>query len=140
MRWVDANVPPASRFIVLPDGGPTDPWWIARLAEWFPALAHRVSVTTVQGFEWLGNQRWKAQLEAYSNMGVCAQRDVGCLEDVARRSNLSYTHVYVPPEHPAAPTGEAADCCWPLRSSLRASPSYIVIYDGPGGTIFQRRS
>jgi hypothetical protein len=30
------------------------------------------------------------------------------------------------------------DCCAALRSELRSSPSYRVVFDGPGATIFER--
>src|SRR5262245_28551346 len=49
MTWVSHNTPPDSRFlIVTAEGWPTD-----KTAEWFPVLAQRVSVDTVQGYEWV---------------------------------------------------------------------------------------
>jgi hypothetical protein len=32
------------------------------------------------------------------------------------------------------------DCCTGLRQTLAGSPDYTVAYDGPGASIFERRT
>jgi len=137
MRWVAANTDPASKFAVLtlPLG-----WARNATAEWFPSLAERVSVATVQGCEWLPNHEFDRRLEEYDELvAECAIADLECLEAWSQRTGRSFTHVYI-----SAPTvlpGEEKprDCCVCLRDALLASPRYVMVYDGPGAMIFARR-
>ena len=59
MRWAKTNAPDDARFLVIP----SNQWGMDAPAEWFPALAERASVATVQGAEWLpgGEFRRRAQ-------------------------------------------------------------------------------
>lgn len=50
MRWIDGNVPEDARFAVVSP----DPWYVDEVDEWFPLLANAISLTTVQGTEWVG--------------------------------------------------------------------------------------
>jgi len=49
MEWIRMNTPEDARFVVLTPAGH---WSTDGTAEWFPVLAARVSLTTVQGLEW----------------------------------------------------------------------------------------
>jgi hypothetical protein len=51
MEWTRTGTSPEARFLVLTSA---DSWWADRTAEWFPQLADRASLTTVQGLEWAG--------------------------------------------------------------------------------------
>jgi hypothetical protein len=51
MAWIRANTPPGSRFVVVT---PAQYWFSDRIAEWFPYLTSRASLTTAQGLEWAG--------------------------------------------------------------------------------------
>ncbi|HEU4758434.1 MAG TPA: hypothetical protein VFT91_00495 [Dehalococcoidia bacterium] len=126
MAWVAADTAPTSRFLVVKGSG--SPWTDAA-SEWFPALAQRVSVATVQGYEWLGKGEYERQQARYEGLQMCARRSAGCLRAWARKEGAVFTHVYLP-------KGEGGDCCAPLRRSLRASPLYRLVYDGPGATVF----
>ncbi len=49
LQWVTDNTPPNARFVILNYGDPlTSP-----IQEWFPALTDRVSLSVIQGYEWL---------------------------------------------------------------------------------------
>lgn len=50
MRWIDGNVSEDARFAVVSP----DPWYVDEVNEWFPLLANAISLTTVQGTEWVG--------------------------------------------------------------------------------------
>ena len=50
MTWVRDAVPAGSRVVVVTGRD----WYEDATAEWFPYLAQRASVATVQGYEWLG--------------------------------------------------------------------------------------
>ncbi|MGI8548770.1 MAG: hypothetical protein ACR2M1_15815 [Gemmatimonadaceae bacterium] len=124
MRWVATSTPPASRYLVVTP----QTWSASRTAEWFPVLANRTSVATVQGSEWLPNHAFARRIAVDSAVESCAFSTTRCLDRVRREDGLTFTHVFIgkSPEQP---------CCTALRASLRSDPSYQVIYDGPGATI-----
>lgn len=129
MSWVSRYTLPSCRFATL---GPQAPWGRDAVGEWFPVLAERMAVTTVQGTEWLANphqneiQAWRATLNS------CGTQDAACLERWRAQLNLDYTHIYI-----EAP--ERTECCGSLRRSLRESPAYSLIYSRDGIDIFARR-
>lgn len=129
MSWVARETPPSSRFLVIPDSS----WPTAKAAEWFPVLADRVSVATVQGSEWLPDDAFTRQVRAYDGAHECGYRGTTCLESWSLETEITFTHVYV------AKTG-SGQCCWTLLTSLDEDPRYDLIYDGPGATIFARQS
>jgi hypothetical protein len=54
MIWIKENTSPDSKFIVVP----SSTWWETdAVGEWFPALAERTNLLTVQGSEWLPGYR-----------------------------------------------------------------------------------
>jgi hypothetical protein len=122
-RWIDANTPPESRFLLVPRG----PWQVDKESEWFSVIAHRESVTTVQGTEWAPLH--EHAVDAHDAAWECGYRTVECLQQWPLSSGRTFTHVYIPETH-------ENQCCSTLLESLRRSPSYVVAYDGAGGTIF----
>jgi len=54
MAWVRDNTPPTTPIAILA----TDRWGSDDVSEWFPALSERPSVTTTQGLEWIGDERF----------------------------------------------------------------------------------
>lgn len=77
VSWVEGNTPEGSRFAVV-----SGQYWAADAeAEWFPTLADRRSVATVQGTEWLDRGRFAAQVELASELPVCVVTgDEACVE------------------------------------------------------------
>jgi len=133
ISWVARNTPEDSRFLVIKGAGSP---WTDSLSEWFPALTKRASLGTVQGYEWLGKSRYERQQDRYEELQACASQSVRCLEKWARQVSPTFSYVYVA----KSPAGDHGDCCSTLRRSLRASPRYVVLYDGPGATIFGRKA
>jgi hypothetical protein len=128
MRWVAANTPPTSRFFVVPDVG----WPYDKVAEWFPVLAERQSVATVQGREWMPNGEFARYVDLYGPAQSCGGRTADCLDRWSAESGASFSHVFI-----ARPPG--GGCCRQLDESLRADPRYALVFDGPGAEIFARR-
>lgn len=124
MQWVSRSTPVASRYLVIAPRR----WAVNDVAEWFPILANRTSVATVQGTEWLPNHAFSRAVAVDSAVEVCASGTTACLQSVRQTKGLSFTHVFIP-KSPNAP------CCAALRGSVREDPRYQVIYDGPGATI-----
>ncbi|MPZ50701.1 MAG: hypothetical protein GEU75_15620 [Dehalococcoidia bacterium] len=127
MSWVAKETPEDGRFLVVPDTG----WETAKTAEWFPYLAKRVSVATVQGQEWLRGNAFTAMVRAHEQALECGYRTSSCLDAWSVETGLEFSHVYIG-------KGEHGQCCWTLHDSLEQDPRYQVIYDGPGATIFAR--
>lgn len=138
LAWVSAATPPDSTFLVVTGQlVPTRD----RVAEWFPALARRASVLTVQGYEWVPGDAFARRVAAYPAAQRCALRDAACLEAWARAAGVSFSHVFVPkgPTGAIAARGIEDDCCWALRHALRQDAHFQTLYDGPGATVFRTR-
>jgi len=154
MAWVAENTPPSSRFLVIsghgsPRGGQGagedsySGWANDRVSEWFPALAGRVSVMTLQGQEWFGST---AQLEdEYAGAQDCALEGAACLASWKSKTDMQFGYVYIVKDEPTGQlTAEAnsfdpadsAGCCESLRQSLLGDPGYALVYDGPAASIF----
>ncbi len=131
MSWVVRHTPPTSRFVIMV-GGAAGGWWADRVGEWFPVLARRVSVATVQGTEWLPAGTFENREREYDSLQGCAVWGATCLEEWARTSGRPYTHVYIPKTL-------AFPCCAPLDSALRHNPTYRLLFDGPGASIYELR-
>ena len=130
MAWVAAELEPAARVAVITDSvWPRDPD-----SEWFPLLAGRQSVATVQGSEWLGVAAFVETRGAHHALQTCVRQEesVACVQEWLAEWPADY--LYLPTGHLHGPSSPA-DCCADLRAGLMADPSFEVVYDGPGATI-----
>jgi hypothetical protein len=97
--------------------------------EWFPALANRKSITTVQGSEWLpGKAGYKQQLESNRNVHQCLVRDVQCLNPV----NGNYDFILLSLKNLR---GEHRSI--PFTLSLESSKKFSLVYITPEIKIYQ---
>jgi hypothetical protein len=135
MTWVAARTPAQATFVVITGRV----WYSDDVSEWFPELTDRTSVATVQGYEWLGGQRWWRQQGANDDLQACAVAANACLTAWMHKYGVTPTYVFLPKGRIGGPLS-AADCCAALRQTLTASPDYIVAYDGPGATILKLRA
>lgn len=124
MEWIASNTPENSRFLVLTE----ESWAVDKASEWFPVLANRVSVATVQGQEWTGALRQRMAEHAW--VQTCAGAGSECLEHWSSSTGLSFSHIYL-----AKKSNGDDDPSQSLRCFLLNDPNYHVIYDGPGATI-----
>jgi hypothetical protein len=127
MRWVVARTPPDARFAVVTG----EAWHVDKVAEWFPVLAGRKSVSTVQGLEWEPGFEARVQQNIDLQIG-CGTSDAACLAGWSQRTGTQFSHVYVW-KRPYGP------CCGRLIDAVKRDPGYAVLYDGPGALIAQRR-
>ena len=90
MAWVTHNTPPDSRFLILTGhvDAMTDP-----VQEWFPALADRHSVTTLQGLEWLLRGDFVTRWDQLSALQRC--EETGCVTAWAEEIGLEFDHLVV---------------------------------------------
>ena len=141
MTWASSQTDEDARFAVVPS---SRTWATDAPAEWFPALADRVSVNTVQGSEWLGSTYDERQ-QAYEALVECASGDIACLDDwVAAGRDREFSHVYVPKgDSPAGVTflsRQRLDCCRSLLESLRGASGYTLVFENDDAVIFERAS
>jgi hypothetical protein len=131
MRWVSGHVTADQRFAIVTGTS----WEYDYISEWFPALAERTSAATVQGSEWRGLPAFLDRLAAYRQLQSCADRTAACLEQWAERWDETSTYAFLPKGALFGPRS-AADCCPALRETLRLSDRWVLLYDGPGASIF----
>ena len=139
MAWVRENTPDNARFLIPPV---TKFWALDASSEWFPALAGRYSVATVQGAEWLPEGRFKQLDESHDSLMTCGYQGVDCIERWSSASGTSFDYIYVPKGIPVLddvvlPLGKM-DCCAELRAGLSASEGYERIYDNAGASIYRK--
>ncbi len=149
MRWAAERTPPNSRFLVISGngwepkivwaGGVRSGWANDAVSEWFPALAERTSVATVQGSEWLMEDAFARRMKSYDAVQRCANWTASCLDTWSASSGRTFTHVYVP-KSPFARKDPDIQCCQTLLASLEQDPGYRVAYDGPGAVVFAKRA
>lgn len=134
MHWVATNTAPESRFAVLSADG----WSKDRTSEWFPVLAGRKSIATVQGTEWLSNGGFGQQHEDALALQKCANLTSACLDAWSVKTHKPFDYVYMTKIPPRVDQQAKDACCAGLRATLTADPRYSVVYDSSAATIFQR--
>ena len=131
VAWVASDLEPNAHMAVITDSlwsGDADP-------EWFPLLAQRRSLATVQGSEWLVEAAFDRQVEAHRALRGCVRpASVRCVHEWLADWPADY--LYLPTGQLHGP-GSPADCCADLHAGVRADPAFIPIYRGAGATIFQ---
>jgi len=137
MEWVRVSTPPESRFIVISG----DSWPLDRSGEWLPVLSNRVSASTVQGYEWLPDNAYVKQENAYHALQECTAMAASCVDVWGAKYHASFNYVYIA-------TREASNggvyprgaCCGGLAASFASDPDYTLVFQNEGATIFERKS
>jgi hypothetical protein len=135
MSWIASNTPEESTFIVITS---LDNPWIDRSSEWFPVLAQRRSVATVQGTEWSPDGEMNATWVQYLLLQQCAFKGRKCLREWQAETGKNFSHVYVRKE----PHGEiirSPACCFALRDDLEKTSAYSLVFENTGAAIFEKR-
>lgn len=132
MEWIKNNTPHEASFLVL---SPSAYWHDDYVAEWFPALSERRSITTVQGLEWVYDENWhqvvnKVQMiksiQAIELPGDIPHRLYEYLE--SKFSNqINFVSVFLPDADPAF-------------GGFLSSNMYELIYQRENVLIFERKT
>lgn len=132
MTWVRENTPPDSDFLLIT--GIDDPF-ADPLQEWFPVLAGRVSVATIQGREWSLGGDFLAFHDSVRDLQRCLNADPVCVEQAAVEMGLSYDYLYL--QKTPVVNGQAApDNPALLAHLVRVSPNYELVYESADVVIF----
>lgn len=124
MAWVATNTEPESAFIVVSGHY----WAMDAAAEWFPVLAERRSLATVQGYEWLGAAEYERQSQRAGELAPCvAQADLACIELwLNGAGEADYLYLTRSPDAAAA----GLECCHALTEYVaRIRPSEVIYRD-----------
>lgn len=127
MAWVRENTPAESRFLVLADLE----WWNDLHGEWFPYLAERQAVNTLQGSEWLPDDRFNQSLTWRTAARECLISPEGCLSDLLE-SGIPFEYVFVVKQNELNPLANTLA----LESELRQDPDFVLVYEGGAGLVF----
>jgi hypothetical protein len=130
MTWILEQTEPQARFIVAT----VVDWGGDEISEWFPAVAQRQSVATVQGSEWLGRAGFRSQRERNRAVISCTLSTDRCMAQWAASEGLVDAWLFIPKGQVNGPLSPG-DCCMALRETVRESSFYEVVYDGVGATI-----
>jgi hypothetical protein len=130
MVWVADNSDAETRFIVAT----TVVWGFDEISEWFPAVANRQSVATVQGSEWLGADGFATQRQRHARVLACTRATARCMTAWAADAGFDDASLFIPKGQVNGPLSPG-DCCMALRETVQESAFYEVVYDGVGATI-----
>lgn len=132
-RWVAANTPVDSRFLILTGNMPfSDP-----ASEWFPALSGRESVATIQGHEWDAGSNFNHLLSESYKVQYCINQAPSCLEAWLTENQAEIDYILV--RGLTSRMGEAlAPIENPLPALLAADGNYEIVYQAGGITILQK--
>lgn len=126
MNWIQENTDPSAKFILLTGGTSL----IDPLSEWFPVLAERVSLATVQGHEWTPQQNLPVSAGKYAQLQSCLNQDVACIE------SWDYDYVYIRRISPQR-EGNVEPRPSILDAALRASTEYEIVFENDEAVIYR---
>jgi hypothetical protein len=131
-QWVKANLPPGQDFLLITGGDPLmDP-----TSEWFPALTGENSLATIQGSEWIQNNKFIDMQEISTYLQVCATLDLQCLKDWEAQTGLTFDYVYIR-KWQVQIKGGFELIPWPIQNSLMESGRYELIYDSETTSVYK---
>lgn len=135
MAHIRSNTNQANTFIVI-SAYPGWAWFLDTTLEWFPALTDRVSLGTVQAYEWLPD--FSGRLKLNAELKTCIDRDIACIEEFATNHGFEYSHVYISKHTRLEPDWTA--CCSLLIDSALRSSHYRLVFENDGAYVFERLS
>ena len=136
MAWARGQTAADARFLVITERG----WAENAPAEWFPALAKRASVSTVQGYEWVPDGGFWKQLRLFFAAQSCGSQNAACVAAFRATWTSDFQYVYLPDEKYTT-RQDATDqpCCTGLREALLRDPGYELVYREGDAVIFRVR-
>jgi hypothetical protein len=91
MAWIRVNTPADARFLVLTG---TNTITCDLTLEWFPALAERRSLYTVQGTEWTKGDDFAPYVRSTYAVQDCLRKsDVSCLDSTVDRAEYDFIYI-----------------------------------------------
>jgi hypothetical protein len=112
-------------------------WARDKTSEWFPTLAQRKSLLTVQSSEWISGE-FDKRIELYEKSRLCVVDGEDCLVDLYENQKVEFTHILI-----TKTIIEFKERIYisnnKLIQSLSGSSDFII-YDGVGAIVFEYKS
>lgn len=126
MTWIKNNTPSDAEFIVL---SRSFSWQDDRVAEWFPVLSDRESLTTAQGLEWVPGDVFRSKVEEIEELKHSQAVDNNGLARYleSHYDSFEYVAVFIPHIHPS-------------YGQFVESGKYLLVYDNDSSLVFERRT
>lgn len=123
MEWLKDNTPSEGEFIVLTT---SSSWQDDRVAEWFPVLSDRKSLTTAQGLEWVPGDVFRSKVESINELKRNqASGDNGLAKYVeSHYDSFQYVAIFIPQTNP--------------NYGNFLESGYRVVYDNNSVLVFER--
>jgi hypothetical protein len=133
LEWIKLNTPVNSKFLILT--GKND-LFADSLNEWFPVLTNRISLTTIQGYEWMGNGVFAKNVKIMQDLQQCtaSNQALNCIEFTSKEAGYRYDYLYIPRE---SKDGTARNN---LEYALQNSNVYASVYVSKSALIFKKKS
>lgn len=133
INWARENTGSRSRFLIFDEQG--NPL-LSPLTEWFPALAERRSIATIQGTEWLtGNEYYNKQYQVITDIHQCLYQDMECLHKLQDGLSDGYDYIMLSGSGQKENRNQL-----PLFVSLSESQNFTLVYTSSNIFIFQRHN
>ena len=137
MAWVQENTPANSRFILLTPGSDypmRDP-----VQEWFPALAERISLTTMQGQEWTFGASFGQAIAENRGLQACAGQTTVCLDTETAKTGKNFDFIYLnkKTDYQLGPGWVTQVDSSVLAQALAISKQYRQVYENDSVIIFR---
>jgi hypothetical protein len=125
--WVKTQTNPDASFLILPSGLY---WAEDYIFEWFPALAQRKSILTVQGYEWIAGG-FQRRVSMYKDLSTCLYAGPSCFATWRSENKILYDYLLIPKRTTAGPLAEGQ-----LRE---VEEGCRVVFQNTGAEIYQCR-
>lgn len=90
MSWIHEEIDESAKFLVITGRS----WWTDPTSEWFPVLAQRVSLATVQGNEWLQEDQFHYQWLKHDRLELCIQQGIDCVYRWSEEYALDFDYIF----------------------------------------------
>lgn len=137
--WVVSNTPPNSRFVIL-TGDPA--LFSDSTQEWFPALTKRISLTTIQGREWLEGGQFMNTAGDLQEIQGCrfSELPLDCLKKYTSDKGLRYEYIYLTKSSSTNLYREGSDMrADSMVYDLERDANYLKIYENKDVVIFLQK-
>ncbi len=138
MQWVRENTPNDSQFLVL-TGEPEA--MCDSSAEWFPALAERTSLSTLQGREWLLGNKFAEFLGHKTNIQGCIDEGLECLNRKSAYFGADYDYIFISiktPTNNCKSVDTLNRTTRGLVTALEDGTGYSIVYHSADAFVFEK--
>jgi hypothetical protein len=132
MDWVKVNTPPQSKFLVL---DPASDWFVNQVEEWFPALAQRKSISTVQGTEWLPNTAYYNSFNSNIQLHNCLAKGLQCIQEWSNEQHLSFDYIFITKNDCEE---NSVNCLGLFTATFNVSDQFKPVYSNKEVVIFEK--